>query len=168
LNALLAPHGVPHRLRPMTVLDLEAVMAVERAAYGHPWTRGNFVDSLAAGYVAEVMLQTDGQLLGYFVALPGVEEMHLLNITIAVAEQGQGLGGLLLDVLEQRARAHGARMLWLEVRAGNLRARRLYERRGFRQVGLRRGYYPAGLARREDAVVMSLSLDPGGGADAVV
>ena len=167
MNAVLKPSSPPQRLRPMTVLDLEAVMAIERSAYSHPWTRGNFVDSLAAGYVAEVLVHADGRLLGYFIALHGVEEMHLLNITVAVAEQGQGLGGALLDVLEQRARAKAARTLWLEVRVGNVRARRLYERRGFRQVGLRRGYYPAGLARREDAVVMSLTLDDSGDGDAL-
>ena len=51
--------------------------------------------------------------------------------------------------------------LWLEVRASNARARQVYARRGFAEVGLRRGYYPAGKAQREDAIVMSLPLGEG-------
>jgi ribosomal-protein-alanine N-acetyltransferase len=88
----------------------------------------------------------------------GVDEMHLLNLTVAPAWQRMGHARLLLDVLEQRCREHHAAALWLEVRAGNRRARQVYQRRGFAEVGLRRHYYPAGHGTREDAVVMSLAV----------
>lgn len=149
----------------MDVRDLDAVSRIEAAAYGFPWTRGNFVDSLAAGYLAEVLEDETRQLLGYFIAMAGVDEMHLLNITVAPAWQGQGLGRLMLQALADHARGRGMASLWLEVRESNRRARSLYEQLGYAEVGLRRGYYPAA-GRREDAVVMSLVLQDGDGDEA--
>jgi ribosomal-protein-alanine N-acetyltransferase len=152
MNALLAPDL---QLRTMNTLDLDAVMAIEAQAYSFPWTRGNFIDSLAAGYRAEVLDARGSGIVGYFVAMPGIDEMHLLNLTMAPAWQRQGLARRLLDALEERCRDAALSMLWLEVRASNERARHLYRRRGFSEVGLRRGYYPAPHGAREDAVVMS-------------
>lgn len=142
---------------PMTLADLDAVLALEQVVYPFPWTRGNFVDSLAAGHVALLRRTHAGALLAYCVALPGVEEMHLLNLTVAPAAQGRGLARSLLDVLAARCRRERRGALWLEVRESNQRARRIYERYGFVAVGLRRGYYPAA-GRREDALVMRLSI----------
>ena len=140
----------------MVARDVSAVQAIEASAYSFPWTRGNFIDSLAAGYIAEVVVGESGPV-GSFVAMAGVDELHLLNVTVAPAAQGQGLGHRLLDAVQ----AHGQRLrlvtLLLEVRQSNERARALYRRRGFAEVGLRRGYYPA-MQGREDAVVMSLPL----------
>lgn len=152
--------AVPERvLVPMGTVDLDAVMAIEAAAYAFPWTRGNFIDSLAAGYPARVLLDAQRQLLGYFIAMPGVDEMHLLNITVAPAEQGRGHARFMIDALIPLCHGHGARELWLEVRESNERARAMYLRLGFTAVGLRKGYYPAPFGRREDAVVMSLKID---------
>jgi [ribosomal protein S18]-alanine N-acetyltransferase len=145
-------------LVPMTTAQLDAVMAVEAAAYSFPWSRGNFIDSLAAGYHAHVLLGAQRELLGYFVAMPGVDEMHLLNITVAPAAQGQGHARLMIEALSVLCRERGARELWLEVRASNARARAMYLRFGFNQVGVRKGYYPAPFSHREDAVVMSLKI----------
>lgn len=148
-------------LLPMTVALVDAVMAIEVAAYAFPWSRGNFIDSLAAGYAARVLRDARGELLGYFVAMAGVDEMHLLNITVAPAVQGRGHARVLIDALAALCRAQQARALWLEVRASNARARAMYERLGFTQVGVRKGYYPAPFGRREDAIVMSLKFDAG-------
>ncbi len=146
-------------LLPMTTLHLEAVMAIETRAYAFPWSRGNFVDSLAAGYDARVLYGEEGDILGYFVAMAGVEEMHLLNITVAPQAWHQGLALLMLDALEAACRERGARQLWLEVRVSNERARAIYRRRGFAELGRRKGYYPDANGRREDAIVMSLALE---------
>lgn len=146
-------------LLPMTVAHLDAVMAIELAAYPFPWTRGNFIDSIAAGYPARVLVGAHGELIGYLVALVGVEEMHLLNITVAPAQQRRGHARAMLVAVEALCREHAARELWLEVRASNARARALYENAGFVHRGLRKGYYPASFGRREDAVVMSLPID---------
>ena len=142
--------------RAMTTRDVDAVQAIESSAYRFPWTRGNFIDSLAAGYLAEV-LEADGEEIGYFVAMAGVDELHLLNVTVAPAHQRQGFGSLLLDAVNHHRLRLGFGRLLLEVRQSNQLARALYERRGFVAVGLRRNYYPA-LHGREDAVVMCLHL----------
>ena len=153
--------AVPERvLAPMGALHLDPVMAIEAAAYAFPWTRGNFIDSLAAGYPARVLLDAQRELLGYFIAMPGFDEMHLLNITVAPAAQGCGHARFMIDALIPLCHEHRARELWLEVRDSNERARAMYLRLGFMAVGVRKGYYPAPFGRREDAVVMSLKIGP--------
>jgi len=153
------PQDAP-RLLPMTLRELDAVVDIEASAYDFPWTRGNFIDSLAAGYLARVLCDAvTGHVVGYFVAMKGVEEMHLLNITVSPAEQGQGHARRLLDELVRLCASLHARQLWLEVRESNLRARALYVRYGFRPIGVRRGYYPALHGRREDAAVMAMNID---------
>lgn len=141
---------------PMTEARLDAVVEIERRAYEHPWTRGNFSDSLRSGYQAQ-LLCAGPTLVGYFVAMRGVDEVHLLNITVDPQYQGQGWGRVMLDALALWSRAQGAQWLWLEVRTSNLRAQQVYLRYGFRRVGERRNYYPARNGR-EDAIVMSYKL----------
>lgn len=160
----VAPAALEARFEPMAPAHLPAVLAIEQGAYSHPWTRGNFSDSLQAGHQTQCLLAGDA-LLGYFVAMAGYREVHLLNLTVALAHRQQGWARAMLDALALWARGQGAEWLWLEVRASNARALQVYRRCGFVQVGLRQGYYPEGHDRREDAVVMSLRLaDPEGGA----
>jgi ribosomal-protein-alanine N-acetyltransferase len=141
-------------LRAMDVMALDQVMAVEVQAYAFPWSRGNFVDSLAAGYLALCLVTPQGELLGYLVAMPGFEEWHLLNIAVAPGHQGQGHALALLDALKEQAQRTRAGVIWLEVRPSNQRARQIYERYGFVQVGRRKDYYPDHGGQREDALVL--------------
>jgi ribosomal-protein-alanine N-acetyltransferase len=149
--------GVEVQFEPMRVEQLDAVVAVEQRAYAHPWNRTNFLDSLQSGNQAQLLLAGD-VLLGYFVAMPGVDEVHLLNITVAPEYQGQGWARVMLDALTVWARGQSSQWVWLEVRVGNLRAMRVYEAHGYKRVGQRKDYYPAGRGQREDAVVMGLRL----------
>lgn len=166
MNAVATPDPGT-RLEPLGMQDLDTLMPIEHAAYPVPWSRGNFIDSLVAGYVADKLLGADGHWRGYYVAMPGVAEMHLLNLTVAPEHQGRGHARSMLDALVARCRARGDTQLWLEVRQSNLRAQALYLRYGFRQMGLRRGYYPVPRGPREDAIVMSLDLAADAG-DALV
>jgi [ribosomal protein S18]-alanine N-acetyltransferase len=150
-------------LHPMALPDLPAVVALEQQVYSHPWSRGNFIDSMAAGHDMQVLVDADG-LLGYAVAMWAVDEVHLLNITVAPRVQGRGHARHLLDALRERALDRGMVTLWLEVRLSNARAQQIYARYGFRQVAVRKGYYPLDTRRREDALVMSLPLVAGPGA----
>jgi ribosomal-protein-alanine N-acetyltransferase len=159
MNALLRPPEWP--VVPMAAADLDAVMAIEHAAYPFPWTRGNFIDSLAAGYDMPTLRDAGGAIAAYSVAMDGVQESHLLNLTVAPAWQRRGLALALLDALVARAQRLGHLRLWLEVRESNARARAVYARYGFAEAGVRRAYYPAGGARREDARVLSLDLGVG-------
>ncbi|MEP7298593.1 MAG: ribosomal protein S18-alanine N-acetyltransferase [Burkholderiales bacterium] len=150
--------GDAQTLLPMSAIHLDAVMAIETATYAFPWTRGNFIDSIVAGYAGRVLLDSNGAMLGYFIAMGGVDEMHLLNITVAPAVQGRGHARSMIDALIALCREDRAHELWLEVRQTNAPARAIYAHLGFEQKGVRKGYYPAPLGRREDAVVMSLNL----------
>lgn len=155
MSAVLQPAEA--RFEPLTAERLDAVLRIEQAVYPHPWTRGNFSDAMASGYLGQLLMAGD-QLLGYFVAMKGVDEVHLLNITVAPEYQRQGWARVMLDALAIWARGQGADWLWLEVRESNARAIGVYERHGYRRVGLRKNYYPADHGQREHAVVMSLRL----------
>ena len=91
---------------PMTEGRIEEVLRIERSAYEHPWTAGNFADSLRSGYQAQ-LLCAGSELLGYFVAMKGVDEVHLLNITVAPAHQRSGWGRLMLEALATWSRGQG-------------------------------------------------------------
>lgn len=143
-------------LRPMQMDDLDAVMAIEPTIYTHPWTRGNFSDSLNSGYSAWV-LEENKEMIGYALLMLVLDEAHLLNLSIAKAHQKQGLGRYLLEHMLQIARNHKATNLFLEVRPSNISAIALYENMGFCEMAVRRNYYPAHNGR-EDAVLMGLAL----------
>lgn len=149
--------SIEARFEALAPQYLDAVLRVEQQAYAHPWSRSNFIDTLKSGYQAQLLL-ADATLLGYFVAMHGADEVHLLNITVAPAYQRQGWARVMLDAIALWARGQRAQQLWLEVRVGNLRALQVYESHGYRRVGLRKNYYPASHGQREDAVVMNLSL----------
>jgi len=155
MNAQL--QSIEARFEPMTQAALDAVLALEAQAYPHPWQRQHFVDCLTSGYQAQLLLAED-VLLGYFVAMKGFEEVHLLNIAVAPAHQRQGWAQVMLDALALWARGLGMQWVWLEARASNTRAIHIYKAHGFRYVGLRKQYYPAEKGQREDALVMSLKL----------
>jgi [ribosomal protein S18]-alanine N-acetyltransferase len=144
------------RFRPMRSQDLDRVMQIEPHLYSHPWTRGNFSDSLQAGYSCWVM-ECAGELAGYGVLMIGVREAHLLNISIAGEWQAKGYGRTFLEHFIAMARHYEAEHLLLEVRPSNLPARRLYASMGFQEITVRRGYYPAA-SGREDAILMGLVL----------
>jgi [ribosomal protein S18]-alanine N-acetyltransferase len=146
----------PPRLAAMREDDLEEVMAIESAIYTHPWTRGNFSDSLHAGYECRTW-RLEGELVGYFVLMVAAGESHLLNLSIAARHQRSGHGRALLREAAELARRRGARSVFLEVRPSNLAAQALYTRFGFRRIGVRRGYYPA-RSGREDALVLTFAL----------
>jgi ribosomal-protein-alanine N-acetyltransferase len=153
VSAVLKPR---HTFRPMQMDDLDHVMAIESVVYSHPWSRGNFSDSLNAGYSCWV-LEEDGEMIGYAVLMLAMDEAHLLNISITRARQQQGLGQALLEYMMAIARSHGAAHMFLEVRISNRPAITLYEKMGFNEMAIRRKYYP-GHHGREDAYLMGLAL----------
>lgn len=141
---------------PMAETDLAAVTAIEASLQDFPWSQGNFADSLAAGYSVWV-LRVEGEVLGFSVVMHVLDEAHLLNIGLDKAMQGQGLGARLLRHVLQCARLNAAEKLFLEVRPSNERAVNLYRHFGFREIGRRKGYYPARNGR-EDALIFDRDL----------
>ena len=153
MSAVLKPN---YQLRPMQMADLDDVMAIEPTIYTHPWTRGNFSDSINSGYSAWV-LEANQSIIGYALLMMVLDEAHLLNLSVAKDQQKQGLGRYLLEHMLQIAKNHKAANMFLEVRPSNISAIALYENMGFCEMAVRRGYYPA-LNGREDAVLMGLAL----------
>lgn len=176
-STLPAPAATRLVWRPIDEGDLAVLAEVAKTAHAHPWTLRHFADSLTAGHWARLLAlqpcpdadpphwvhapQTgDGHwLLGFLVAMPGVDEGHLLDLTVTPLHQRQGWGRWMLQALRDWGLAQGYGRLWLEVRRSNTRARTLYERCGWRTVGVRKGYYPDTAHQREDALVMRLDLD---------
>ena len=150
------------RIRPMAMDDIPAVRALEVDACAHPshaWSDDNYRSSLSSGYWMQVACTPDGTVVGVCVAMQGVDELHLLNIAVSRASQSQGLARHFLALLVGLCQQHHLQSLWLEVRPTNVRARALYARQGYLEVGLRRQYYPAADGR-EDALVMKLEVMP--------
>lgn len=141
----------------MSEADLAWVVENERELHPFPWTYGNFVDSLAAGYSSWVMHDA-GEPVGYAVMLLVLDEAHLLNVSVIRSRHGQGLGAALLAHLFHEARVRGATQFFLEVRPSNARALALYGRCGFTAIGRRNRYYQAVDGGREDAIVMRMDL----------
>jgi [ribosomal protein S18]-alanine N-acetyltransferase len=161
MNAILKPITMPEvHFQDLTVDWLDRILQIENAVYPHPWSRANFEDSIKTGYQMQVLTTPDAAILGYFIAMKGFEEVHLLNITVAEAFQCQGWARLMLDALAVWSRGQEAQWLWLEVRGSNARAQHVYQAQGFKLVSVRQDYYPKGPKAngREDAVVMSLKL----------
>ena len=144
--------------QPLTDADLDEVVALEANVQSFPWTRGNFADALAAGYGAWT-LRRDGRVAGFCILMFAPDVAHLLVIAVARSLHRQGLGSVLLDWCEQQARERSLDGVLLEVRPSNTAAVEFYKARGYLQIGLRRGYYPAEKGGREDALVMQKRLD---------
>jgi ribosomal-protein-alanine N-acetyltransferase len=159
MSAREQPGQASLALRPMVMADVDEVHALEQSVFPHPWSRGNFTDSLASGYDAWVLREPDeGALAGYFLLMYALDEAHLLDVAVAGTRHGTGLGLYLLDRIVARARGMGMASILLEVRPSNLRALQVYERYGYAQIGRRKGYYPAHQGQREDAIVMRYVL----------
>ena len=161
MSAVLKPLQVS--LRPMSIDDLDAIMRIEPTLYSHPWTRGNFSDSLNSGYSAWVLYDVNKQndIIGYALMMIVIDEAHLLNISVAKTYQKQGFGKLLLNHIMDKARSYGAANMFLEVRVSNASAISLYEAIGFNEMAIRRAYYPTSSPEkngREDALLMGFAL----------
>ncbi|HOY70164.1 MAG TPA: ribosomal protein S18-alanine N-acetyltransferase [Methylotenera sp.] len=158
MSAVLQPQ---YQFRPMQMADLDAIIQIEPTIYSHPWSRGNFSDSLNSGYSAWVLVEQK-KIIGYALLMMVLDEAHLLNLSVAKSHQKQGLGRLLLEHMIKIAKNHRAANMFLEVRPSNISAIALYENIGFNEMSVRRGYYPADPKQfkggREDAVLMGLAL----------
>jgi len=153
-------------LRNLCERDLDAILYIEAGAYSHPWTRTNFLDSLNSQYPMQGLFvpcaQTgEDSLVGYFVAMKGVDEVHLLNLTVAPDYQRRGYAKHLLNLLREWAVHNELTWIWLEVRQSNTAAIALYTSYGFLKSGVRKNYYPLGIKgsqEREDALLMSYHI----------
>lgn len=147
----------PILIEPATVGDIPAIADIERRAFTDPWSTASFRDALAHAAVFFATARRSGgdEVLGYVVAWFVADEGEIANLAVSPDGWGQGIGRALLDAAVAEGFAREARTLYLEVREGNARARRLYASAGFEEVGRRRGYYRCPV---EDAIVLRRTL----------
>ena len=142
--------------REMTAADLDDVMAVEFLSYAFPWSRGIFQDCIRARYDCRLIC-VEGEIVGHAIMSAAAGEAHLLNICVRRDLQGNGLGRLFVRQVIKRAEILGAGSLFLEVRPSNKIAVALYESLGFKQIGVRKDYYPSDIGR-EDALIYAFEV----------
>ena len=142
-------------VRAAAAADLDAIVEIERASFGDPWSLKSFRDSLAHDFVRVLVLEDDGVVVGYAVVWVSSVECELANLAVSPARRGAGLGAQLLDAVLRQMHEEGLLVIFLEVRASNAAARRLYASRGFHEVGVRPNYYKR---PDEDALVLRRDL----------
>ena len=172
--------GAELSFMPMQMADIDSVLAIESISHIHPWTKGNFSDSLAAGHwaycirpdasVGDEQDQSDRSTEGtyldpqvlwaYCILFPAVDELHLLNITVSPKVRKLGLGSRMMAAIEGVAAQQNMPRIILEVRPSNIPAINLYQKLGYEEIGIRKNYYPVNpdTGSREDAIVMAKSI----------
>ncbi|KPV56276.1 alanine acetyltransferase [Paenibacillus sp. A3] len=142
--------------RTMHTDDIPVICEIEQESFATPWTAGAFYNELTSNNFAKyLVLEYEGEIAGYGGMWLIMEEAHVTNIAIREKYRGRKLGERLLVEMQQTAVFYGALRMTLEVRPSNLIAQRLYEKMGFRSVGIRRGYYTD---NKEDAIIMWADL----------
>jgi ribosomal-protein-alanine N-acetyltransferase len=144
--------------RPMREEDIPTVCAIENESFLTPWTEGAFRNELTNNSFAHYVIMEEadsGAIAGYGGMWLILEEAHVTNVAVRAPFRGKGLGERLMRELMRKASFLGAVRMTLEVRQSNAIAQALYEKVGFRAVGVRRGYYTD---NHEDAVIMWADL----------
>lgn len=145
-------------VRPAKLADVPALCLLEAACFAPPWSEASVREAVEGARSFAFVAEVEGALVGFGAAWTLLEEGEITRVAVRPAARGQGIGAALMRALLHECAARGAGMVFLEVRAGNASARRLYETLGFAACGTRRAYYPNG----EDALVMCLQLgEPG-------
>jgi len=154
----IAPELPRAFLRDMRREDLPAVLDIERRSFAQPWSRAFFEKELATPFARLVVAVEEAvprpQVIGYTCRWRVTDEVHLLNVAVHPERRGLGHGRALVGAVVAEAEVARTRVVYLEVRAGNVIARRLYRQLDFKDLGVRRGYYGPG----QDAIVMELRL----------
>jgi [ribosomal protein S18]-alanine N-acetyltransferase len=137
--------------RPMLEVDLDQVVEIEKASMPSPWSRELFEAELKRDLARYFVAEEEGKVAGYMGYWEVPQEAHIINLAVAPAFRGRGVGQKMMEYCLSYARKKGAQLATLEVREGNEAARRMYEKCGFRFVAIRKKYYSD---NQEDAIVM--------------
>ncbi len=143
-------------LRSFIEADLPAILAIEESSFSSPWTRTAFLYELQNPHSRLTVAEREGEVVGYICCWDVADEVQILNVAVHPHFRRQGIADLLLRSALEDGQRSGVQSANLEVRGSNLPAIQLYKKLGFRQVGMRRGYYADG----EDALLMILVFSP--------
>jgi [ribosomal protein S18]-alanine N-acetyltransferase len=148
----------------MTKEDIDQVLAIEQASFSMPWSRNLFLSEFRSPRVSSLLVALADspvrRVSGFIVFWTVEDEMHILNLAVAPEFRRQGIARRLVLSALSHARSKGAKRAFLEVRASNIAAQKLYSRLGFTGTAIRRGYYDTPV---EDAVIMTLEQGAFGG-----
>ncbi len=143
------------QLRRAVVADLPAILQIECAVFGDPWSEQSFAPEFDEPFTWFQVAEVDGRIAGFVIARIVARQGEIANIAVAPTHHGTGLGGRLLDAALGATAAEHCEAVWLEVRETNEPAKRLYLSRGFEAIGRRRRYYKKPV---EDALVLRRTL----------
>lgn len=144
------------QIKPLSVTDIPALLAIESAANRYPWTEGVIKSCFGSQYFSFGVFGNE-QLLGFYFGQFIAVESQLFNICVRNDQQGKGIGAKLLGHFISQSEQRDAVEAWLEVRASNQSAIHLYQKHGFIEAGCRPNYYSSATGK-EDAIIMCLPL----------
>ncbi len=139
-------------IRDMKESDLDRIMEIEEKSFNPPWSREAFLLELTKNLLAKyIVAEVDGQVVGYGGIWLIIDEGHVTNIAVDEEYRGKGIGSKILEGLIQICRERNMTAMTLEVRKSNVVAQSLYRKYGFKEYGIRKGYYQD---NNEDAIIM--------------
>lgn len=138
-------------IRAMQAEDADEVAAIESRTFSQPWSKQGFLDSLALEHAVFLVAEEDNRVLGYIGMYVSLDEGEITNVAVDSDARCRGIGAMLVEAMKKEARLRGVTQIVLEVRVSNESAIRLYERNGFVNQGIRKGFYDM---PKEDAYIM--------------
>lgn len=135
--------------------DLVEVARIEKELFSQPWSNQAFKESLSLEHVLFLVAKSEEELVGYCVLYQALDEGEITNVGVKNSAQNTGMGNLLMEALKEKAQQNHVKTLFLEVRISNQPAIHLYEKNGFKTIGVRKNFYEEPL---EDAYVMKCEL----------
>lgn len=138
-------------LRRMAAEDIDGVCAIEERAFPSPWSRQSFEEEMENRLAVYLVAESESRIAGYIGAWRVLDEGHITNLAVDTDWRRRGLGRKLLETMERLLCREGILRITLEVRVSNEPALNLYRRQGYRERGLRKGYYQD---NGEDAYIM--------------
>ncbi len=139
----------------MAETDIPAVLEIERASFTTPWSETSFFNELKKPGSLLKVAKKDGKLVGYVCGSRIIDEGHILDIAVHPEYRRLKIASSLVSLMIERLRAEECRFIYLEVRASNVSAKKMYEKFGFEVIGTRKDYY---VSPGEDAVIMVLKF----------
>ncbi|WP_033826916.1 ribosomal protein S18-alanine N-acetyltransferase [Bacillus andreraoultii] len=143
--------------RKLTIADVDQIINVEHASFTSPWTKDAFARELTMNpYALYIGGDLDGKIIAYGGMWIIIDEAHITNIAVLPEYRGMKIGEQLMLTMMETMIGHGAKRATLEVRVSNEIAQNMYRKFGFKNGGIRKGYYTDNY---EDALVMWVNLN---------
>ncbi|WP_072742613.1 ribosomal protein S18-alanine N-acetyltransferase [Sporanaerobacter acetigenes] len=139
-------------VRPMLEKDIDEVLDIEKTSFATPWPKEAFTLEITKNMLAKyVVAEIQGKVVGYGGIWLIIDEGHVTNIAVHEKYRGLGVGNKIMEGLIDICRDRNIVAMTLEVRKTNEVAKSLYDKYGFKEYGIRPGYYSD---NNEDAIIM--------------